>query len=260
MDQPQPETGRSPVAFWGQWGLVVLLAVICLGVILTLRLQRMGEAGPSLPPDHVVTKWDGWIVMAPAAPGTKPSPTAMPDAENPGSVSLSVAQFELLAELKKMRPDRAPMQTVPNPFPPQSPPTVAAVWEPLAKMREARKVDKPLIVLITTPLYLTAFQKTMSWSDPGGILVVISLDGLGDSIPLAPQRIAKLLRHEYGHLAGCAHRDGCVMTPIETVEALDRLPDDYCGDCASRIQALPYRVPVYEQVVRTVDPVTGQPV
>jgi len=235
-----------------------LTAAVLVGLVLVgglwLRTLRSGDNPTVLPNNHVALVWEDWVFLAPPAPGTRPGPLAPADPQHLGEVSLSDGDFQLLSALQAMRPDGRGVRTVPNPFATGQPPTVAGFWEPVARRRAAAKVERPLVVFLRAPIYLSPFQTALSWSDPTGRVIVVNLEGLGLTADEMAPRIARLLRHEYGHLAGCTHRDGCVMETVSTVAQLDALPLDYCGLCMDKIGEFPFMAPQYGEVVRKVNP------
>lgn len=259
MDSLTPQPPRR-LSFWSQWGLVTVVCSLLAIGLLFLQAQRLGSASAPLPADHVALRWDGWVFLADPVPGTKPSAVLPPQATSFGDVSLRPGDLDLLVRLQQLVPEGVTFATVPDPFSPDRPPAVPSIWEPLAQQRKRAGVTTPLVVLRRGLIPLTPFQTALSWSDPGGLVIVIDITELGSDSTLAAERLLKLLRHEYGHLARCTHASGCVMNAVRTMAEVDRLPLEYCPDCASQVRALPFGVPGEQKdpTIRIVDPVTGQ--
>jgi len=61
--------------------------------------------------------------------------------------------------------------------------------------------------------------------------------GMGEDAELFALRTRKLVLHELGHLFGLKHcRGGCVMAFANSLVELDRLSDDFCSDCAEKLE------------------------
>jgi len=259
MDHTTPTEPKSP-SIWAQWGLVfVVLACGTVGLIF-LQAQRIGSASSPLPRDHVALSWNSWVYLAEPPPGTKPNPIAPPQGAGASKVSLQPHEIELLAALQGLLPEGASLAIEPDPFSPEHTPAVASVWEPLGILRAKRSPTTPLVILRRGAIPLSPFQQALSWSSPTGLVIVIDITDLGDDPTLAFARLRKLVRHEYGHLAGCDHRDGCVLTPIQQMSEVDALVDEFCEPCLGKIKSLPYAVPgEHDPMVRKVNPITGSP-
>lgn len=256
METPNPSPRGQPPPLKTALTAIVLIALVLVGGLWLRSLRSSGNPA-TLPANHVALSWSDWVFLLPPAPGEKPDVLAPADPDDLGRVTLENADFGLLSVFKSMRRDTDVIRPVPSPFAPGQPPTVAGFWEPLAKRRAEAGEERPLVVLLRAPIYLSPFQTALAWSDPGGRLIVVDLSKLGSDSEEIATRAAKLLRHEYGHLAGCVHDDGCVMSPASDVAQLDALSNDYCGPCVDQVGEFPYTVPEYGPVIRRVDPVTG---
>lgn len=259
MPEPEPMPSREMPGFWAQWGLVLAVVVCLLVGLIFLQAQRIGSPTAPLPRDHVALTWDSWIFLAPPPPGTKPNPIAPPQGTSGGQVAIDPADLELLAAIQGLVPAGAALEIMPDPFDRDRAPTVPTVWEPLAQLRKARQPTQPLVIFRRGEIPLSPFQQALSWSDPGGLVIVVDIRDLGTDPALMRSRLRRLLRHEYGHLAGCQHRDGCVMTAVKTMAEVDRLSDAFCPPCDANVAALPFAVPGQrDPLVRRVNPITGQ--
>lgn len=259
MDQTTLTPEKSP-SIWAQWGLVlVVLACATVGLVF-LQAQRIGSASSPLPMDHVALTWDSWVFLADPPAGSKPNPIAPPQGAGASKVSLRPGELEFLTAVQRLLPAGANLAIEPDPFSPDHDPAVSSVWAPLGKLRAKRSPIAPLVVLRRGAIPLSPFQQALSWSSPEGLVIVIDITELGADPTVAVSRLRKIVRHEYGHLAGCTHADGCVMTPIQRMAEVDALSDEYCEPCLGKIGMLPYSVPgESDPMVREVNPITGQP-
>jgi len=61
--------------------------------------------------------------------------------------------------------------------------------------------------------------------------------GMAEDAELFALRTRKLVLHELGHSFGLKHcRGGCVMAFANSLVELDRLSDDFCSDCAEKLE------------------------
>lgn len=252
-------TGTRPLPpWWAQWGALMVWGALFVIGVLFVQAQRLGGPQSSLPAGHPAFQWSDWVVLAEPAPAVKAGPLAPPEAT--GEVVLSDGDLALLASLNRLKPPRIAVTAVPDPFPRERPPAVPGIWEPLAQLRARQGGGgRPLVVVMRQGLALSPFQSALSWSDPAGLLIVISRTALGEDSAVNHERLRKLLLHEYGHLAGCGHHAECVMAPIRTPEELDALPSQFCDACRELIGKFPHPMPaIPDPAVRRVDPLTGE--
>lgn len=259
MDHTTATPEKSP-SIWAQWGLVlVVLACATLGLVF-LQAQRIGSASSPLPKDHVALTWESWVFLADPPAGTKPNPIAPPQGAGASKVSLRPGDLELLTAIESLLPKGATLAIEPDPFSPDHDPAVSSVWEPLGKLRTKRSPTSPLVVLRRGAIPLSPFQTALSWSEPRSLVIVIDITDLGTDPALAIARLRKLVRHEYGHLAGSTHHEGCVMTAVQQMSAVDSLTEEFCDACRVKLKALPFPVPGdTDPMVREVNPITGLP-
>lgn len=94
--------------------------------------------------------------------------------------------------------------------------------------------EQPLVVVVTEDLHAKGCASLFGFAAPDARVAVVSTSRLQTpDLPLFRERLAKVIAHEWMHLAGrrhCPHR-GCLMHPVASVEELDARGDALCERC-----------------------------
>lgn len=99
------------------------------------------------------------------------------------------------------------------------------------------RFDKPFIYLIHEDLYVNGMNFIFGRAVPysGSVLSIKRLRT--DNKELFKERIRKEAKHEIGHIFDLTHcTSECVMRFSNSVEAVDRKPEDFCISCKEKLK------------------------
>jgi predicted Zn-dependent protease len=110
------------------------------------------------------------------------------------------------------------------------------VEQVLAEVEHVAPSSRPTLIVTLRPIVTTGSDPLFGYADARRRVAIVSLARLGGETddPRVWRRLANVVAHERGHLAGLAHCDSaaCLMNRAPTVEGLDRRPNELCGRCA----------------------------